>query len=69
MWLERYEYPLFNLLIKFMEFWPYFLCLINESIRRLNRENFYYLNQGFQIWWLISSIEAVKNTKFQLNIL
>ena len=37
-------------------------------IRSLNKGNFYFSNQSFQIWWLISGIEVRKNTKFQLNI-
>ena len=32
-------------------------------IRRLNRGNFYFSNQSFQIWWLISGIEARKTYK------
>ena len=37
-------------------------------IRRLNRGNFYFSNQSFQIWWLIGGIEVRKTYKFQLNI-
>ena len=31
-------------------------------IRRLNRENFYFSNKSFQIWWLTSGItEKIQN--------
>ena len=40
-----------------------------KFIRFLNRGNFYFSNNGyFQIWWLISGMDIMKNTKFQLNI-
>ena len=37
-------------------------------IRRLNRGNFYFSKQCFQIWWLNSSIEFRKTYKIQLDI-
>ena len=39
-----------------------------KFIRRLNRENIYLLSQSFQILCLISGMEVMKNTKFQLKI-
>ena len=45
--------------------------MFNKSmniIRRLNRENFYFSSQSFQIWWQISGLKVWKNAKFQLNI-
>ena len=37
-------------------------------IRKLNRAYFYFLNQNFQICWLIRGREVIKNTKYQFNI-
>ena len=42
------------------------ICHVYKSmdfIRRLNRENFYFSKQSFQIWWLISGIEVRKTHK------
>ena len=35
-----------------------------DFIRRLNRENFYFSSQRFQIWWQISGIEVRKTQTF-----
>ena len=35
---------------------------------RLNRGNFYFSKQNFQIWCLTSSMKVIKNTKFQHKI-
>ena len=36
-------------------------------IRKINRK-IYFSSQSFKIWWLLSGMEVIKNTKFQLNI-
>ena len=38
-------------------------------IRRLNRGNFYFSSQSFQIWWLISGIEVRKTHKISAQYL
>ena len=43
---------LFVMFDKFMNF-----------IRRLNRENFYFSNESFQILWLIRGLEVMKKYK------
>ena len=40
-----------------------------DFIRRLNRENFYFSNQSFQIWWQISGIEVRKTHKISAQYL
>ena len=45
--------------------------MFNKSmnfIGRLNKENHYFSNQSFDIWWLIRDIEVIKKYKFQLSI-
>ena len=42
--------------------------MFNKSMNFLKRLNFYFSSQTFQIWWIISSLKVMKNTKFQLNI-
>ena len=37
--------------------------------RRLNRGNFYFSKQSFQIWWLISGIEVRKTYKISAQYL
>ena len=39
-----------------------------DFIRRLNRENFYFSSQCFQIWWQISSTEVKKTHKISAQI-
>ena len=46
--------------------------MFNKSIdfvRRLNRENFYFSSQSFQIWWQISGIEVWKTHKISAQYL
>ena len=38
-------------------------------IRRVNKRNLYFLNQSFQIWWLISGIEVMKTHKISAQYL
>ena len=40
-----------------------------DFIRRLNRENFYFSSQSFQIWWQISDIEVRKTHKISAQYL
>ena len=40
-----------------------------DFIRRLNRENFYFSSQSFQIWWLISGMEVRKTHKISAQYL
>ena len=42
---------------------------ILEFYKRVNRGNFYFSNQSFQIWWLISDIEARKTYKISAQYL
>ena len=42
---------------------------IHNFIRRLNRGNFYFSKQSFQIWWLISGIEVRKTYKISAQYL
>ena len=40
-----------------------------DFIRRLNRENFYFSNQSFQIWWQISGTDIRKTYKISAQYL
>ena len=45
--------------------------MFNKSmnfIRNINRENFYFSNQSFPIWWLNEGRKVMRKTQFQLNI-
>ena len=41
---------------------------IQEFGKGSNKGNFYLSNLNFQIWWLISGMEVMKNPKLQLKI-
>ena len=46
--------------------------MFNKSmnfIRRLNRENFYFSSQSFQIWWITSGTEVRKTCKISAQYL
>ena len=61
---------MFNLLIKFTDKGP--ICHIYKSmnvIRSLSRENFYFSNQSFEIWWLIRGMEVMKEYKISAQYL